>query len=79
MTPDGGEPLPETLVDWDYDTTLSLLRPLSVDALRARRLSGLAEDSALDLSVQWFSTSSALRGRAWRSAGRRRRSGGRQP
>jgi hypothetical protein len=68
MTPDGGEPLPATLVDWDYDTSLSLLRPLAVDALRARRLSGLSEDSALDLSVQWFSSSSALRGRAWRSA-----------
>ncbi|TFV63704.1 hypothetical protein E4P40_27240, partial [Blastococcus sp. CT_GayMR20] len=67
LTPDGGEPLPDTLLDWDYDTVLSLLRPMTVDGLRARRLTGLAEEAELDLSVQWFATSSALRGRAWRS------------
>lgn len=68
LTPDGSEPLPSTLLDWDYGTTLSLLRLVTVDGLRARRLSGLADEAALDLSVQWFATSSALRGRAWRSA-----------
>ncbi|MGY1805030.1 hypothetical protein ACI78T_17245 [Blastococcus sp. SYSU D00922] len=68
LSADGGEPLPDTLLDWDYDTTLSLLRPMTVDGLRARRLSGLADDAELDVSVQWLATSSALRGRAWRSA-----------
>ncbi|MGY1813289.1 hypothetical protein [Blastococcus sp. SYSU D00820] len=67
LTPDGGEPLPDTLTDWDYSTTLVLHRPLTVDGLRLRRLSGLPEDAAVDLSVQWLATSSALRGRAWRS------------
>ncbi|MGY1884146.1 hypothetical protein ACI799_02425 [Blastococcus sp. SYSU DS0753] len=67
LTPDGGEPLPDTLTDWDYSTTLSLHRPLKVDGLRLRRLSGLPEDAAIDLSVQWLATNSALRGRAWRS------------
>jgi hypothetical protein len=68
LASDGGAPLPDTLLDWDYDTTLSLFRPMTVDGVRARRLSGLADESKLDLSVQWFATSSALRGRAWRSA-----------
>lgn len=68
LTADGGEPLPDTLLEWDYDTTLSLLRPMTIDGMRARRFSGLTEEAELDLSVQWFATSSALRGRAWRSA-----------
>jgi len=67
LTPDGAEPLPDALSDWDYSTTLSLHRPLRVDGLRLRLLSGLSEDAAVDLSVQWLATSSALRGRAWRS------------
>lgn len=53
-------------MDWDYDTTLSLFRPLTIDGARARRTSGLVDGSELDLSVQWFASSSALRGRAWR-------------
>src|SRR3954447_16419992 len=65
LTPDGAEPLPANLQDWDYSTTLSLYRPLSVDGLRLRRLSGLTAEADVDLSVQWFATSSALRGRAW--------------
>lgn len=68
LSPDGTEPLPDTLVDWDYSTTLSLHRPVSVDGLRLRELAGLTEDAAVDLSVQWFATNSQLRGRAWRSA-----------
>lgn len=68
LTPDGGAPLPDALLDWDYDTTLSLFRPMTVDGARIRHLSGLPAEAALDLSVQWFATSSALRGRAWRSA-----------
>jgi NADPH-dependent ferric siderophore reductase len=67
LTPDGGELLADTLTDWDYSTTLSLHRPMTVDGLRLRRLSGFPEDAAIDLSVQWLATSSALRGRAWRS------------
>ncbi|WP_104524527.1 hypothetical protein [Blastococcus atacamensis] len=68
LSPDGTEPLPDTLVDWDYSTTLSLHRPVSVDGLRLRELAGLTEDAAVDLTVQWFATNSLLRGRAWRSA-----------
>jgi hypothetical protein len=68
LSPDGTEPLPETLVDWDYSTTLSLHRPVSVDALRARELAGLNESAAVDLTVQWFATTSLLRGRAWQEA-----------
>lgn len=64
---DGTEELPRELPDWDYDTVLSPRRPVQVDGLRARRLSGLAEDAELDLSVRWSSSSSALRGRAWRA------------
>ncbi|MGY1703560.1 hypothetical protein ACI79C_03225 [Geodermatophilus sp. SYSU D00697] len=66
LTPDGSELLPDTLLDWDYSTTLSLHRPTSVDGLRLRRLSGLTEDAEVDLSVQWHATSSLLRGLAWR-------------
>ncbi|MGY1858080.1 hypothetical protein [Modestobacter sp. SYSU DS0290] len=66
-SPDGTEPLPDTLTDWDYSTTLSLHRPVSVDGLRLRESSGLSEDSAVDLSVQWFASNSLLRGRAWRA------------
>ncbi len=66
LTPDGSEPLPETLLDWDYSTTLSLHRPATVDGLRLRKLSGLTEDAEVDLSVQWYATSSLLRGQAWR-------------
>lgn len=68
LTPDGAEPIPDALVDWDYSTTLSLHRPLTVDGLRVRRLSGLSIDAAVDVTVQWYATGSALRGRAWRTA-----------
>ena len=68
LTPDGAEPLPDALLDWDYSTTLLLHRPLTVDGLRLRRLSGLPADTAVDVTVQWFATSSALRGRAWQKA-----------
>jgi len=64
---DGVEPLPPALPDWDYGTVLALRRAVSVDGLRARRLTGLAHDAELDLSVQWYATTSALRGRAWRA------------
>ncbi|SDC77997.1 hypothetical protein SAMN05660690_2517 [Geodermatophilus telluris] len=67
LSPDGTEPLPDNLLDWDYSTTLSLHRPVIVDGLRLRELTGLTEDAAVDLSVQWFATNSLLRGRAWRS------------
>jgi len=66
LTPDGAEPLTDTLRDWDYSTTLALHRAGSVDGLRLRRLCGLPIDATLDVSVQWFASSSALRGRAWR-------------
>ena len=65
---DGREPLPEALADWDYGTTLILHRAVTVDGARARTLAGLAENAAVDLSVQWHASSSALRGRAWRCA-----------
>jgi hypothetical protein len=68
LSPDGTEPLPDTLLDWDYSTTLSLHRPLSADGLRLRELAGLPEEATVDLSVQWYATNSALRGRAWRAA-----------
>ncbi|GJF03420.1 hypothetical protein [Pseudonocardia sp. D17] len=64
---DGTEELPRELPEWDYDTVLSVRRPVQVDGLRARQLSGLAEDAELDLTVRWASSSSALRGRAWRA------------
>lgn len=64
---DGTEELPAELPDWDYGTTLSLSRPLQVDGLRARRLSGLPDDAEIDLMVRWSASSSALRGRAWRA------------
>ena len=41
LTPDGAEPLPDALLDWDYSTTLLLHRPVTVDGLRLRQLSGL--------------------------------------
>ncbi|GHE08381.1 hypothetical protein [Klenkia taihuensis] len=66
LTPDGAEPLTDTLPDWDYSTTLALHRAGSVDGLRLRRLSGLPIGATLDVSVQWFASNSALRGRAWR-------------
>jgi hypothetical protein len=65
-TPDGVEPLPVALRGWDYDTTLTLHRAVTVDGSRARTHAGLGEGSTLDLSVQWHATGSALRGRAWR-------------
>lgn len=64
---DGTEELPRELPDWDYDTVLSIRRPVQVDGLRARRLSGLVDDADLDLTVRWAASSSALRGRAWRA------------
>ncbi|MCD2100245.1 hypothetical protein [Rhodococcus rhodochrous] len=64
---DGTEELPQELPDWDYDTVLSIRRPMQVDGLRARRLSGLADDAELDLTVRWAASNSALRGRAWRT------------
>jgi hypothetical protein len=68
LSPDGIEPLPDALLDWDYSTTLSLHRPVIVDGRRLRELAGLTEDAAVDLSVQWSATNSLLRGRAWRSS-----------
>ena len=65
---DGAEELPTELPDWDYDTTLSLSRPVQVDGLRARRLAGLPDDAEIDLTVRWSASSSALRGRAWRGS-----------
>jgi hypothetical protein len=65
---DGTEELPRELPDWDYDTVLSIRRPVQIDGLRARRLSGLADDAEIDLTVRWAASSSALRGRAWRAA-----------
>ncbi|QBJ97893.1 hypothetical protein ERC79_19545 [Rhodococcus sp. ABRD24] len=64
---DGTEELPRELPDWDYDSVLSIRRPVQIDGLRARRLSGLAEDAEVDFTVRWASRSSALRGRAWRA------------
>jgi hypothetical protein len=65
---EGTEELPRELPDWDYDTVLSIRRPVQIDGLRARRLSGLAHDAEIDLTIRWSSSSSALRGRAWRAA-----------
>ncbi len=65
---DGTEELPGELPDWDYDTTLSISRPVRVDGLRARRSSGLPDDAEIDLTIRWSASSSALRGRAWRAA-----------
>lgn len=64
----GSEELPPTLPEWDYDTVLTLGRPVVVDGRRARRLSGLDESAEIDLTVRWSASSSALRGRAWRTA-----------
>ncbi|SHK41353.1 hypothetical protein SAMN05443637_10610 [Pseudonocardia thermophila] len=64
---DGVEELPRELPDWDYETVLSLRRPVQVDGLRARRSSGLPDDAELDLTVRWGSSTCALRGRAWRA------------
>lgn len=66
-TGSGSGELPNELPDWDYDTVLSLRRPVRVDGLRARLLSGLTEDAEIDLCVRWSSSSSMLRGRAWRT------------
>ena len=65
---DGTEPMPATLPDWDYDTVLALARPVAVDGLRARLLSGLTASADVDLTVHWYATSSALRGHVWRTA-----------
>lgn len=67
-TIDGTEEFPQELPDWNYDTVLSICRPVHIDGLRARRLSGLTDDAEIDLTVRWASSSSALRGRAWRTA-----------
>ncbi|WP_433611639.1 hypothetical protein [Prescottella agglutinans] len=67
-TADGTEELPQEMPDWDYDTVLSICRPVHIDGLRARQLGGLADDAEIDLSVRWASSSSSLRGRAWRAA-----------
>jgi hypothetical protein len=64
----GTEELPATLPEWDYDTVLTLGRPVTVDGLRARTLSGLDEGAEIDLTVRWSASSSALRGRAWQAA-----------
>lgn len=68
LSSDGSAPLPDQLLDWDYSTTLSLHRPVSVDGLRLRRSAGLTESAAVDLTVQWSASNSLLRGRAWRAA-----------
>jgi hypothetical protein len=65
--PDGTTELPAVLPDWDYDTALALRRQITVDGLRARRLCGLTGDAAIDMTVRWFASSSALRGRAWQT------------
>ena len=61
-SPDGTEPLPNALVDWDYSTTLSLLRPVSVDGLRLRELTGLTVLGTVSMT--------------WTDAGRRKRQRG---
>lgn len=65
---DGTEELPRELPAWDYDTVLAIRRPIQIDGLRTRRLCGLADDAEIDVTVRWASSSSALRGRAWRAA-----------
>jgi hypothetical protein len=60
--------LPTALPEWDYDTVLALARSLIVDGARARTFSGLPENAEIDLTVRWTSSSSLLRGRAWRVA-----------
>ena len=63
---DGTEELPSEMPEWDYDTVLDLRRPVRIDGLRARSSIGVEHDAELELTVIWSSTSSALRGRAWR-------------
>ena len=60
---DGTEELPRELPDWDYDTVLSIRRPVQVDGLRARRLSGLADDAEVECLPPWIDMN-------WSSAGR---------
>ena len=64
----GTSELPDTLHDWDYSSVLSLGRLLVVDGLRARKASGLGEDSELVITVRWSASASLLRGNAWQQA-----------
>lgn len=64
---DGTEELATEMPEWDYDTVLSLRRPVRIDGLRARDHIQVGTDADLDLTVVWSAASSALRGRAWRA------------
>ncbi|CAM5270347.1 hypothetical protein SALBM217S_01036 [Streptomyces griseoloalbus] len=57
-------PLPEAMPDWDYQMDLSLRRTVRVDLERARRQSGLPDDTPLVLSAVWTATGSNLSGPA---------------
>ncbi|EMF29182.1 hypothetical protein ACPCIX_13515 [Streptomyces pseudogriseolus] len=61
---DGEVPLPEAMPDWDYQMDLSLRRTVRVDLERARRQSGLPDDTPLVLSAVWTATGSNLSGPA---------------
>ncbi|MGW4764106.1 hypothetical protein ACWEPD_20765 [Streptomyces pseudogriseolus] len=61
---DGEVPLPEAMPDWDYQMDLSLRRTVRVDLARARRQSGLPDDTPLVLSAVWTATGSNLSGPA---------------
>lgn len=61
---DGEVPLPEAMPDWDYQMDLSLRRTVRVGLERARRQSGLPDDTPLVLSAVWTATGSNLSGPA---------------
>lgn len=63
---DGKVELPNSIPDWDYDTVLELSRAVEVDGRRARSACGLDGGDSLELMVRWASSTSLLRGRAWR-------------
>ncbi len=64
----GAVELSSELPEWDYDTTLSLSRPVRVDGVRTRQFCGLPQEAEIDLTVRWSASSSLLRGRAWQAA-----------
>ncbi|SEL58414.1 hypothetical protein [Streptacidiphilus jiangxiensis] len=67
VTPDGEEPLPEALADWDYRTDLHLRRTVHVDQGRVRAQTGLPAGAPVVLSAVWTATGTNLGGSADRA------------
>ncbi|MFE7745010.1 hypothetical protein [Nocardia sp. NPDC057455] len=69
LSVDGNElPLPESYPHWDYQTTLSLRRVITVDLRRVLAESTLDPSTELVLAAIWTSTGSKLRGTVMRTA-----------